>query len=105
MGHPFVQELKLLVDSDYTLAGSALWPDYHRVCFSSKEELKTRIALYLHDDQLRATVSRNMLTPVLQHLTYRRINHRLLQFIATDLLAPARRAGCPQHTPQSRAVA
>ena len=92
LGYPFVDELNLLADSDYTLAGAALWEDYFQVAFASKTELHQKAERYLSDESERQRIVGRMVQPVLEKLTYQGINRRLLDFIAGDLSHQARKA-------------
>jgi hypothetical protein len=85
LGHSFMEELNLLADSDYTLAGATLWEDYFDVAFNSRQELQTKVARYLKDDAARERLTQSMLRPVLEKLTYQRISERMVGFIAEDL--------------------
>jgi hypothetical protein len=85
LDHSFMEELNLLADSEYTLAGATLWDEYFDVAFNSCQELQQRVEHYLSDDTARQQTVEAMRRPVLEKLTYRHIGQRLLNFIASDL--------------------
>jgi hypothetical protein len=93
LDHSFMEELNLLADSEYTLAGATMWEEYFDVAFSSREQLQERVGQYLHDGSQRQRLVEAMRGPVLEKLTYRHIGQRLLDFIASDL---ERQAGLRQ---------
>lgn len=83
--HSFMEELNLLADSEYTLAGATLWDEYFDVSFDCREQLGQRVGQYLNDEPKRRQTMEAMRRPVLAKLTYRHIGQRLLEFIAGDL--------------------
>jgi hypothetical protein len=85
LDHSFMEELKLLADSEYTLAGATQWEEYFDVAFDSREQLQQRVGQYLNDESQRERLVAAMRRPVLEKLTYRHIGQRLLDFIASDL--------------------
>ncbi len=97
LGHSFMEELNLLADSDYTLAGATLWDNYPDIAFASKMEIEAKVTRYLANNTERDRIAAAMRKSVLDKLTYRRTTERLLAFIALDLESQITRDGVMRH--------
>lgn len=71
--------------SGFTRTASTLWDEYGRVAFRSRQQLHQLVARFLASPDERRHLSQRMRARVLEHLTYRRITERLLNFMADDL--------------------
>lgn len=91
LGMRLVDDLRTHADLGFTWSASSLWPDeYDRVAFDSEAALARHLRHFLAHDQERRDLAAAMRRTVLERLTYRATNARLLDFIAAHL---ERRAG------------
>ncbi len=76
--------------ADFTRTANTLWPDSHRVTFSTKEQLQAQVRHFLAAPQERQEIVRSMRQRVLETHTYEAITRRMLNFITRDLAGLAR---------------
>ncbi len=81
--------LQVVADSDFMISASTVWPEYPKVSFANREQLAARLSTYMNAPEERRRISVSMRQRVIERASYRGISQRLLNFIATDLLAKA----------------
>jgi len=91
LGVSFIEDMRMLADLDFTQSACMMWPgDYERVAFDSRAALQQRITHFLENPAERESIAESMRQVVLERVTYRAVDQRMLQFIAQSLeAAPA----------------
>ena len=88
----FFLGLEEMASAGFTRSGATLWPrEYPRVSFRTRDELHGLVRHFLDASDERAEIASSMRAAMLEHMTYKGITRRMLNFIAEDMLS----AGAP----------
>jgi hypothetical protein len=80
-----VDDLRTGHDTGWARSAATVWPEYETVAFDSAALLRERIGFFLANHDERARVAAAMREKVVERLTYRAVNRRMLQFISDEL--------------------
>jgi hypothetical protein len=86
LGMRLIDDLRTGADTGWVRSAAAVWPEqYDAVAFDSKAMLQQKIKRYLSDEAERRQIAEAMRRVVIERLTYRAVNTRLLSFVSSDL--------------------
>ena len=86
LGMRLIDDLRTGADTAWLRSAGAVWPEhYDAVAFDSKAMLHQKISRFLADETERRRLAIAMRQVVVERMTYRAVNERLLTFIGEDL--------------------
>jgi hypothetical protein len=86
LGMRLIDDLRTGADTGWARSAGSVWPlEYDPVAFDSRGMLQEKIAKYLGDEGERRRLAEAMRSVVVERLTYRAVNERLLEFVGADL--------------------
>jgi hypothetical protein len=84
LGMALVDDMRHGADVDF-VRSPAFWSEYDQVAFDSKARLHERIGHFLAHPEERESLTNSMRARVLDRLSYKAVNRRMLEFIADEL--------------------
>jgi hypothetical protein len=92
---PFKLDMQLTDDMRHSheidyVRSPAFWPEYDAISFDCRQGLQSRVRHFLANPDERAALARSMRERVLEQLTYKATNRRMLDFIAENLALSSR---------------
>jgi hypothetical protein len=86
LGMRLVDDLRTGADTGWLRSAGAVWAgEYDAVAFDSKGMMRRKISRFLGDESERRRLAGAMRRVVVERLTYRAVNERLLRFVGADL--------------------
>jgi hypothetical protein len=77
--------LQMHADNEFMTAADSIWPEYDDISFANREQLQSRLATYLGNDDARQRVAESMRRRVIEKASYEHINTRLLEMIVREM--------------------
>jgi hypothetical protein len=84
LGMALVDDMRHGADVEF-VRSPAFWPEYEQVAFDTRASLHARIKHFLAHPEKRASLTNSMRERVLDRLSYKAVNRRMLSFIAGEL--------------------
>jgi hypothetical protein len=86
LGMRLIDDLRTGADTGWLRSAGAVWPlEYDQVAFDSKAMMQAKVSHFLKDEAERRRLAESMRRVVVERLTYRAVNERLLRFVREDL--------------------
>ena len=86
LGMRLIDDLRTGADTGWTRSAAALWPQhYDAVAFDSRQMMQQKLRHFLENESERCEIADAMRRVVVEKLTYRAVNERLLRFVSKDL--------------------
>lgn len=80
-----MDDLRTGADTRFVRSAGMLFADYESVAFDSASMFQQKIRHFLSHPDQRAQITQSMRKTVLERMTYRAVNERLLNFISSDI--------------------
>ena len=84
LGMALVDDMRHGADVDF-VRSPAFWPEYEQVAFDTKARLHERLRHFLSHPAERESLTNSMRQRVLDRLSYKAVNRRMLAFIADEI--------------------
>jgi len=77
--------LQMHADNEFMTCANSIWPEYDDISFANREQLQSRLATYLGNEDARWRVAESMRRRVIEKASYEHINNRLLDMIVREM--------------------